>query len=110
MDPQFIKTLFQLGTYGPLGIMAALGFWLFLLERKKTVELTAKLIEFAKASVLADAEHTKAMEALGNLYDLGIDSTKASLATTNALASLTKSIDQMGDELRSMVRNEPKRR
>lgn len=108
MDPALAKTLLQLGTYGPLGIMALLGFWLFLLERKKTSELTAKLMEFAQASVSADAEHNKAMEALGNLYDLGMESTKTNTDMINSLGSLKEAVERVEEELRR--NHESKRR
>lgn len=100
MDPALAKTLLQLGTYGPLGVMALLGFWLFLMERKKTAELTAKVTEFAKASVAADVEHTKAMEALGNLYDLGVKSTEVNTNVINSLGALKDAVERVEEEVR----------
>lgn len=108
MDPTLIKTFTQLGTYGPLGIMAALGFWLFVQERKKTAELTTKLMEFAKASLAAEAEHTKAMEALGNLYELSMESTKVSTEMINGLDAVNDSLKRVEEEVRRPY--EPKRR
>lgn len=95
MDPTVVKTLITLGTYGPLGIMAALGFMLFLLERKKTSELTAKLLEFAQASVKADAEHTKAMEALSKLYDVSTDSMAALKDNTATLGVIKEALGRL---------------
>ena len=95
MDPSFAKTLVQLGTYGPLGIMVVVAFYLYYMERQKTSELTAKLLEFAKTSVEADHEHAKAMEALGHLYELGMKFTEASTTTTNALENVVKSMDRL---------------
>ncbi len=95
MDPTVVKTLIQLGTYGPLGIMAVLGFMLFLLERKKTSELTDKLLEFAQASVKADAEHTKAMDALGKLYDVSTDSMAALRENTTTLGTIKESLGRL---------------
>lgn len=100
MDPSLAKTLLQLGTYGPLGVMALLGFWLFLLERKKTAELTAKVTEFAKASVAADVEHTKAMEALSSLYDLGVRSTEVNTNVINSLVALKDAVERVEEEVR----------
>jgi uncharacterized protein Yka (UPF0111/DUF47 family) len=95
MDPTVVKTLITLGTYGPLGVMAALGFMLFLLERKKTSELTEKLLEFAQASVKADSEHNKAMEALGKLYDVSADSMSALKDNTATLGTIKESLDRL---------------
>jgi hypothetical protein len=95
MDPTVVKTLINLGTYGPLGIMAAVGFMLFLLERKKTSELTSKLLEFAQASVKADAEHTKAMEALGKLYDISVDSMAALNNNTATLGTIKDALGRL---------------
>ena len=101
MDPVMAKTLVQLGTYGPLGIMACMGFMLFLLERKKTSELTNKLLEFAQASVKADAEHTKAMEALGKLYDFSVDSMGVASANTATLSAITENLVRLEQEQRN---------
>ena len=69
MDPAIAKTLFQLGTYGPLGIMVAIGFMLFFMERKrndrmqdKQDELAGKLHDLAMASIKSDMEHTRVNE------------------------------------------------
>jgi len=104
MDPTVVKTLITLGTYGPLGIMAALGFMLFLLERKKTSELTTKLLEFAQASVKADAEHTKAMEALGNIYELNTNSLSALRDNTSTLGAIKETLSRLE------AKNEPRKR
>lgn len=95
MDPTVVKTLITLGTYGPLGIMAALGFMLFLLERRKTSELTSKLLEFAQASVKADAEHNKAMEALGKLYEVSADSMSSLKDNTATLGSIKEALGRL---------------
>jgi len=110
MDPVIVKALISLGTYGPLGIMAALGFGLFLQERKRNVELSGKLGEYVRASFAADAEHTKAMMALSNLYDLGMKSTESTTANTAAMSALKESVERLDDEVRRLGTHDPKRR
>jgi hypothetical protein len=100
MDPVVIQILIQLSTYGPLGIMAVLSFWLFIQERRKTSELTSKLIEYAKASIEADVEHTKGWGALGNLYELGLKTTEINIKTIEELSVVKDSIRKVDDELR----------
>ena len=73
MDGATIKLLVQLGTYGPLGIMAALGFVLFMLERRKNEKLTDKLLEVSIASIQTAAEHSKAYAPLERVFDRAID-------------------------------------
>jgi hypothetical protein len=80
MDPATAKILIQIGTYGPLGLMAALGFWLFFLERKRTAEerkrneeLSTKLHELALESIRSDTEHSKAYGPLEKVFDKAID-------------------------------------
>ena len=64
MEPAALKLLSSLYVYGPLGILAALGFLLFFLERRQTHLLVDKLTELSTASIRADMEHTKAYEAM----------------------------------------------
>lgn len=73
MDPATVKMLFQLGTYGPLGIMAALGFLLYMFERRKNDKLSEKLIEVSIASIQAAAEHSKAYGPLEKVFDRAIE-------------------------------------
>lgn len=73
MDPATVKLLVQLGTYGPLGIMAALGFLLFIFERRKNEKLTEKLLEVSLASIQAASEHSKAYAPLERVFDRAID-------------------------------------
>jgi len=73
MDAATIKLLVQLGTYGPLGIMSALGFMLFILERRKNEKLTEKLLEVSIASIKAAEEHSKAYSPLERVFDRAID-------------------------------------
>lgn len=79
IDSNLAKILFQLGTYGPLGIMCILFFALFMMERKKTElerqkvdELAAKLHEVSLASIKADVEHSKAYEPMEKIFDAAI--------------------------------------
>lgn len=76
MDPTTVKLLVQIGTYGPLGVMA--GVLLILLirqqkaskeERDKNHALSQDLLELAKDSVKADAEHTAAINAMTKALD-----------------------------------------
>jgi hypothetical protein len=69
MDPTAIKALSSLYVYGPLGILAVLGFILFFLERKRVTELTDKLSELSNASIKADMEHTKTYEAMERVME-----------------------------------------
>jgi hypothetical protein len=100
MEPEILKALVQLGTYGPLGIGFLLFVWLFIQERKKTAELTAKLLEFAQATVQAENEHTKGWEALGNLYQMGIKSAEINTNVINSLNGVKEGLDEIKDELR----------
>jgi hypothetical protein len=108
MDPTVIEALIRLGTYGPLGLMAGLGFYLFITERKKTSELTTKLVEFARVSIDADHEHSQAMEALGGLYDLGVKSAETNTEMTGALGSLKDAVERVEAKVEKIY--EPKRR
>ena len=79
MDLEAGKLLFQLGTYGPLGIMSALFFILFIsqkkdtaLEREKADKLSEKLYELGMASIRADMEHSKAYEPMERIMDAAI--------------------------------------
>lgn len=101
--------LFSLGTYGPLGVMSVVGFWLFLQERKRTADMTAKIGEYIRASHVADAEHTKAMSALSNLYDLGMKFTEATTNSSAAMTALKEAVERLEEEIRRSS-NESKRR
>lgn len=87
VDPGTAKILFQLGTYGPLGIMVILLFILLLRaqkevkemrtecaeslseERTKNEELTAKLLELSRESIKADTEHTGTLKSMTKVLD-----------------------------------------
>lgn len=76
MEPATIKLLSSLYVYGPLGILAILGFLLYFLQVKKTEaaqkrneELSEKLYEVSLASIQADVEHSKAYEPLEKFFD-----------------------------------------
>lgn len=69
MEPAALKALSSLYVYGPLGVLSALGFFLFFLERRRVRELTDKLSELSSASIRADMEHTKAYEAMERALD-----------------------------------------
>lgn len=77
IDP---KILFQLGTYGPLGIMVIFLFLLLLkqqrdhqrtveTERQRTEKLTEKVIELSQASIRADTQHTETLNAMTKVLD-----------------------------------------
>ena len=69
-----MDTLFtELGTHGPLGIMAAIGFILFLMERRKNEQLTDKLLEVSIAGIRAAEEHSKAYGQLEKVFDKAVD-------------------------------------
>lgn len=72
MDPAVGKTLFQLGTYGPLGIMAVLFFILYWWERKRNETLSDKLYEVSLASIKADMEHSKAYDNIEKTFDAAL--------------------------------------
>ena len=87
MDAATTKMLFQLGTYGPLGVMVILLFVLLLraqkevkemrtectaqlvAERTKNVELTGKLLELSRESIKADTEHTITLQAMSRVLE-----------------------------------------
>lgn len=77
MDPTLIKTLSSLYVYGPLGILSALGFLLYFMERKKTDEerkksdeLSEKLYEVSVNAIKADMEHSEAYKAIEKMFDI----------------------------------------
>ena len=100
MEPEIIKMLFTLGTYGPLGVMAVVGFLLFLQERKRSVELNTKIGEYIKVSLVADAEHAKAMSGLSNLYDLASKFIEVSATGNASMLALKESIENLEEEVR----------
>jgi hypothetical protein len=76
MEPATLKALASLYVYGPLGVLAILGFLLYFLQtkktdetRKKNEELSEKLYEVSLASIQADVEHSKAYEPLEKFFD-----------------------------------------
>jgi hypothetical protein len=76
MEPATLKILSSLYVYGPLGVLAILGFLLYFLQvkktdeaRKKNEELSEKLYEVSLASIQADVEHSKAYEPLEKFFD-----------------------------------------
>jgi predicted membrane protein len=72
VDPGTAKILFQLGTYGPLGVMVILLFILLLRCQKKNDELALKLVELSRESIKADTEHTETLRFITKVLD-GID-------------------------------------
>jgi hypothetical protein len=108
MEPEILKLFVQLGTYGPLGIMVVVLLWLFIQERKKTAEMTAKLLEFAQASIQADAEHTKGWEALGNLYQMGMKAAEINTNVINCMGGVKEALERVEEEMRR--KNESKGR
>jgi len=76
MEPATLKALSSLYVYGPLGILAALGFVLYFLQVRKTdammkrnEELSEKLYEVSLASIQADVDHSRAYEPLEKFFD-----------------------------------------
>jgi uncharacterized membrane protein len=76
MEPATLKLLGSLYVYGPLGVLAILGFLLYFLQvkktdeaRKKNEELSEKLYEVALAAIQSDVEHSKAYEPLEKFFD-----------------------------------------
>jgi len=76
MEPTAIKMLSSLYVYGPLGVLAVLGFLLYFLQARKTdtaqkkcEALSEKLYEVSLASIQADVEHSKAYEPLEKFFD-----------------------------------------
>jgi hypothetical protein len=87
MDPATAKMLFQLGTYGPLGVMVILLFILLLRQQKETkeareecskllveergknIQLADKLVELSRESIKADTEHTETIRAMTKVLD-----------------------------------------
>jgi len=72
MDPSVGKMLFQLGTYGPLGIMAVLFFLLYVWEKKRNEKLSDKLYEVSLTSIKADMEHSKAFDNIEKTFDAAL--------------------------------------
>ncbi len=79
MDTNTAKLLIQLGTYGPLGVMCALFFILFLLERKrvdaerkKVEELSHKLYEVGMGVIKSDVERDKIIEPMEKVFDAAV--------------------------------------
>lgn len=80
MEPLAIKALSSLFAYGPLGILAALGFVLYFLQTRKTdavqkskdelsEKLSEKLYEVSSAAILADEKHSQAYVSLEKFFD-----------------------------------------
>ena len=76
MDALTVKVLGSLYVYGPLGVLAILGFILYFLQLRRTdaaleknEELSAKLYEVSFAAIQADVEHSKAYEPLERFFD-----------------------------------------
>lgn len=97
MDPATAKILIQLGTYGPLGLMSALFFILYWLQKKETreqrdknEELAEKLHETAMASIQADIEHSKAYDPLERVMDSAIKTLESLAAERGRYVPLQK--------------------
>ena len=79
MEPTAIKLVTTLTVYGPLGVLAALGFVLFFLERRRTEgerkrseELAHKLYEIGIENIKADMEHAKSYSQLEKTLDMAL--------------------------------------
>ena len=107
MDPELFKLLTQLGIHGPTGAIIILLIWLLIQERKRVIEerrnsaeLTAKLLELAKATVQAEGEHNQAYEALGNLYELGTHAAAMNAKVISSLEMMSKGVGDLETEVR----------
>jgi predicted branched-subunit amino acid permease len=69
MEAALTKALAVLATYGPGFVVAAIFIILYLLERKKSEQSAEKLQELAVASIKADLEHTKTVDAMQRAFD-----------------------------------------
>ena len=87
VEPGMAKILFQLGTYGPLGVMVVLLFILLLRcqkecreiraessacqaeMREENTDLAGKLVELSRESIKADTEHAEALRAHTKVLD-----------------------------------------
>lgn len=74
-----IKLVTFVTVYGPLGVLSALGFVLFFLERKvvaqlrkKNEELANKLYEVSIENIKSDMEHSKAYAHFEKTFDVAI--------------------------------------
>jgi hypothetical protein len=58
-----------LTTHGPIGIVAAVGFVLYIYERKENKKLTRQIYDLGVESIKADFDHSKSYEALVRVYE-----------------------------------------
>lgn len=69
MEAALAKALQMLAAYGPGFVVAVIFVILYLLERKKSEKSAEKLQELAVASIKADLEHTKTVDAMQKAFD-----------------------------------------
>jgi hypothetical protein len=69
MEAALAKALAMLAAYGPGFVVAVIFIILYLLERKKSEKSAEKLQELAVASIKADLEHTKTVDAMQRAFD-----------------------------------------
>lgn len=69
MEAALAKALQMLAAYGPGFVVAVIFIILYLLERKKSEQSAEKLQELAVASIKADLEHTKTVDAMQKAFD-----------------------------------------
>lgn len=91
MDPGTFKIVFQLATYGPLGIMAVIFFSLFMLSKKEMKELRSEHKEELKIEQDRVRETSAKLEALSASM---ISSNEKQLAAITALSKVLDSVDR----------------
>ena len=73
MEAALAKALQILASYGPGFAVAAIFIILYLLERKKSEKSSEKLQELAVASIKADLEHTRTVDAMQKAFDSALN-------------------------------------
>jgi len=73
METTLTKALLMLANYGPGFIVAVIFIVLYLLERKKSEKSAEKLQELAVASIKADLEHTRTVDAMQKAFDSALN-------------------------------------
>ena len=73
METALAKALQMLAAYGPGFVVAVIFIILYLLERKKSESAAEKLQELAVASIKADLEHTKTVDAMQKAFDSALN-------------------------------------
>lgn len=79
METAGLKLVTVLTVYGPLGVLAALGFVLYFLERrfvtqmqKRNEDLANKLYDLSVENIKSDMEHSRAYAQFEKTFDVAI--------------------------------------